>query len=58
MGLWSLVFTIAVLAAAYFMGVLRPTGLWSRTRAQEEKDRQNEAAQKWLEKDDKQSPPR
>jgi len=57
MGWWSWVLTIGILAAAYFMGVLRPTGLWSRTRAQEESDRQNEAAQKWLEKDDKQNPP-
>jgi hypothetical protein len=57
MGLWSWVLTIAVLVAAYFMGVLRPTGLWSRTRAQEETDRQNEMAQKWLDKDDKQNPP-
>jgi hypothetical protein len=48
----SLILTIGILAVAYFMGVLRPTGLWSRTRAQEERDRQNETAQKWLDKDD------
>jgi hypothetical protein len=52
MGWWSWVLTIGILEAAYFMGVLRPTGLWSRTRAQEERDRQNETAQKWLDKDD------
>jgi hypothetical protein len=57
MSWWSWILTIGILAAAYFMGVLRPTGLSSRTRAQEESDRQNEMAQKWLEKDDKQNPP-
>jgi hypothetical protein len=57
MSWWSWVLTIGILAVAYFMGVLRPTGLWSRSRAQEERDRQNETAQKWLEKDDKQKPP-
>jgi hypothetical protein len=56
MSWWSWALTIGILAAAYFMGVLRPTGLWSRTRAQEETDRQNEMAQKWLDKDDKQNP--
>jgi hypothetical protein len=57
MSWWSWGLTIGILAVAYFIGVLRPTGLWSQTRAQEESDRQNEMAQKWLDKDDKQNPP-
>jgi hypothetical protein len=56
MSWWSWALTIGILAFAYFTGVLRPTGLWRRTRAQEETDRQNEMAQKWLDKDDKQDP--
>jgi hypothetical protein len=53
MSVWSLLLTIAILGVAYYMGWLRPTGLGSRTRAQQEREGQDEAAQKWLDKDGK-----
>ncbi len=42
---------LAVLAAFWYAGLLRPTGLAGRTRAQEEEDRQQDLAAKWLRKD-------
>jgi hypothetical protein len=44
---------VAVLGVAYFMGVLRPTGLWGRDRALEEREQQDKTAQKWLDEDGK-----
>jgi hypothetical protein len=42
---------IVVLVALWYAGILRPTGLAGRTRAEEEKERQQDAVAKWLEKD-------
>jgi hypothetical protein len=50
---WLLV--IVVLVAMTFAGWIRPTGLLSRTRAQEEQDSQRDAVAKWLEKDGEQT---
>jgi hypothetical protein len=46
---WLLV--IAVLFAMTFAGWIRPTGLLSRTRAEDEQQGQRDAVAKWLEKD-------
>jgi hypothetical protein len=43
--------TIGVLAALWYAGWLRPTGLWSRSRAEDEKERQQDMASNWLKKD-------
>ena len=48
---------ILLLIALALMGVMRPTGLLGRGRAEQENERQGEAFQKWLEKDDKQNLP-
>jgi hypothetical protein len=42
---------IVVLVALWYAGILRPTGLAGRTRAEEEKERQQDAVAKWLKKD-------
>jgi hypothetical protein len=42
---------IGVLVVLWYAGLLRPTGLAGRTRAEEEKDRQQDAVAKWLKKD-------
>jgi hypothetical protein len=46
---------IAVLAAFWYSGMLRPTGLAGRTRAEEEEENQQDAAAKWLKKDGEQN---
>ncbi len=46
---WLLV--IAVLITMTFAGWIRPTGLPSRTRAEQEQENQRAAAAKWLQKD-------
>jgi hypothetical protein len=50
---WLLV--IAVLIAMTFAGWIRPTGLLSRTRAEEEQESQRDAVAKWLKKDGEQT---
>ena len=42
---------IIVVLVALCAGMLRPTGLAGRTRAEEEKERQQDAVAKWLKKD-------
>jgi hypothetical protein len=42
---------IVVVAALWFMGAIRPTGLLGRTRAEHEKKRQQDAAARFLKKD-------
>jgi hypothetical protein len=42
---------IAVLAALWYAGLLRPTGLAGRTRAEEGEDRRQDAAANWLKRD-------
>jgi hypothetical protein len=41
---------IAVLVGLWYAGLLRPTGLAGRTRAEEEKERQQDAVARWLKK--------
>jgi hypothetical protein len=45
-----LICSVVVLGLVY-SGVLRSTGLIGRTRADEEKERQQDASAKWLKKD-------
>ena len=45
------VITFVVLAVAGYVGWLGPTGLLGRTRAEKDKDLQQDAAAKWLKKD-------
>jgi hypothetical protein len=52
MSLYSVLLTIIVLAVCAYFGVLRPTGLASRTSAQREDDLRRDLAEKWLDKDD------
>ena len=47
---------IVVLVALWYAGVLRPTGLAGRTRAEEERERQQDAVSKWLKKDGEDRP--
>jgi hypothetical protein len=47
--------TLAAVAALLSMGVLRPTGLLARSRAEDEQDRQRDAVANWLKKDAEQS---
>ena len=51
MGILYWLVIIVVLVALWYGGILRPTGLAGRTRAEEEKQRQQDAVAKWLEKD-------
>jgi hypothetical protein len=46
-----------VLVALWYMGLLRPTGLASRTRAEEETERRQDVAAEWLKKDGEQTKP-
>jgi hypothetical protein len=46
---WLIV--IAVLAALWYAGLLRPTGLAGRTRAEDEEERRQDVAAKWLKRD-------
>jgi hypothetical protein len=57
MGIIGWLVAIVVLIALGYLGVLRPTGLASRTRAEEETERQQDAAAKWLKKDGEQTKP-
>lgn len=52
MNLYSVLLATIVLAVCGYFGVLRPTGLASRTRGQRAEDQQRDLAQKWLDKDD------
>ena len=54
--LYWLVIIIVVLVALWYAGVLRPTGLAGRTRAEEERERQQDAVAKWLKKDGEDRP--
>jgi hypothetical protein len=51
MSLYSVLFTVIVLGLCAYFGVLRPTGLASRTRAEREEDQRRDLASKWLNKD-------
>ena len=51
----SLIVSILVLAVLAYFGVLRPTGLASRTGAQREDDRNRSFVAKWLRKRDPES---
>jgi hypothetical protein len=46
---WLIV--IAVVAALWYAGLLRPTGLTGRTRAEQEDERRQDVAAKWLKRD-------
>jgi hypothetical protein len=46
---WLMLVVFVVLA---FAGLLRPTGLWSRTRAQQEEDRNRASVERWLKTQD------
>lgn len=52
MNLTSMLFTVIVLAVCAYFGVLRPTGLASRTRAERKEDQRRDLASKWLCQDD------
>jgi hypothetical protein len=52
MNLYSVLLTIIVLAVCAYFGVLRPTGLASRTSAQRKDELGRDLAEKWLDKDD------
>jgi hypothetical protein len=53
MNLSSVLLTIAALAVGAYFGVLRPTGLAGRTRAEREQDDRRDLASKWLNKTDR-----
>ena len=55
MGVISWIILIAALAVLAYAGVLRPTGLASRTSAQREEDRNRSVIAKWLKKRDPES---
>jgi hypothetical protein len=46
---WLMLVVFVVLA---FAGLLRPTGLWSRTPAQQEEDRIRPSLERWLKAQD------
>jgi hypothetical protein len=50
MTMLSALIMIAILAALAYAGFLRPTGLLGRTRAEDESERQREAAARVLDK--------
>jgi hypothetical protein len=52
MSLYSVLFTVIVLGVGAYFGVLRPTGLASRTRAEREEDQRRILASNWLNKND------
>lgn len=54
MNLYSVLLTMIVLGVCAYFGVLRPTGVLSRTRAEREEDQRRDLASKWLKKDDEQ----
>ena len=51
MGVIGWLVAAVVLVALWYLGLLRPTGLAGRTRAEEEKERQQDIVAKWLKKD-------
>ena len=51
MNLYSVILATIVLAVCAYFGVLRPTGLASRTSAQREEDQRRDLAEKGLDKD-------
>jgi hypothetical protein len=55
-GIFYWLVIIVVLVALWYAGVLRPTGLAGRTRAEEETERQQDAVAKWLKKDGEDRP--
>ncbi len=55
MTMLSLLIVIAVVAALAYAGLLRPTGLLGRSRADEETERQRDAAARVLKKIDEAS---
>jgi len=52
MSLYSLLFTVIILGVCAYAGLLRPTGLAGRTRAENEEERRRKLATTWLDKDD------
>jgi hypothetical protein len=48
----SVLLTIVVLAVGAWFGVLRPTGIAGRTRAEREEDERRDLASKWLDRND------
>lgn len=52
MSLYSVLLSVIVLGVCAYFGLLRPTGLASRTRAEREEDERRDTASKWLNKDD------
>ena len=56
MGILYWLVIIVMLVALWYAGVLRPTGLAGRTRAEEERERQQDAVAKWLKKDGEDRP--
>ena len=52
----SWLLTIIVLAVCAYAGILRPTGLIGRKRAEKEGERRRGLAARWLGKDDERSP--
>jgi hypothetical protein len=56
MTIFSALLTIVILGVCAYTGILRPTGLISRTRAEEEDERRRDLAAKWLDKDDGHNP--
>ena len=57
MGIVGWLVATVVLVALWYMGLLRPTGLASRTRAEEETERRQDVAAEWLKKDGEQTKP-
>jgi hypothetical protein len=55
MNMLSLLFTIVVFVVLAYAGLLRPTGLLGRTRAEEETERQRDAAARVLKNSDEAS---
>jgi hypothetical protein len=52
MNLYSVLLAIIVLTVCAYFGLLRPTGLASRTSAQREEDQRRDSVKKWLDQDD------
>ena len=49
---YAMLLAVIVMGVCAYAGILRPTGLYGRTRAQEEEERRRDVAAKWLNKDD------
>ena len=48
----SVLLTVIILGVFAYAGILRPTGLAGRRRAEDEEERRRDLATKWLDKDD------